>query len=533
MATCPECRTHYPDGVATCDKDGQTLVPDATFASVDKDIARGELIGEYRVEDKLGEGGFGCVYRAVHPVIGKGVAIKVLNRQFSSNPEMVSRFIAEARAANQIRNKNIIDIFGFGALADGRQFYVMELLEGVTLDRHLNDNGRLPPPEAIAILRGVARALDAAHTAGIVHRDLKPENIFLEYDEDRGLIPKLLDFGIAKLIGDTDSKHRTRTGVPIGTPYYMSPEQCRGLKIDHKTDVYSFGIVAFQLLTGKLPFSGESYMDVMLRHASETPPRISEVSPDLPHALDVPLRRMLEKDPELRPASASEALEALAQAARDSGLDVEVRPVRSGRIAGAPTLAAGMTPADLNRLGSAETLQAPSTGTLDNVATAASPPARRRGAALWVAVAVALAAAGAAAFLLRPRAPAASEPEQRAAAAEPVSSPRPSPPPAATPEPPKPAPGPVRRDKVRLRVTSRPRAVDVYLGSDKLGTTPEVVRVPRSDEPVELEFRATGFLPEKVKLTPSADLVVNVTLRPRIQRPLRKQRGSTPKDLEF
>src|SRR5262249_29514066 len=158
----------------------------------------------------LGEGGFGAVYKAVHPLIGKTAAVKILNRQYSSNPQMVSRFIAEARAVNQIRHKNIIDIFSFGVLADGRQYFVMELLEGMPFDRYIDTHGRLAPEVALPILRQVARALDAAHAQQIVHRDLKPENIYLTFDEDGGVHPKLLDFGIAKLTTDASGGHKTR-----------------------------------------------------------------------------------------------------------------------------------------------------------------------------------------------------------------------------------------------------------------------------------------------------------------------------------
>src|SRR5262245_5740872 len=142
MATCPTCRTRYPDDVKSCTADGEALLPDEAVAAADAALPPGQTVGEYRVEDKLGEGGFGAVYRAVHPLIGKAAAIKVLHKQYSSNPQMVSRFIAEARAVNQIRNRNIIDIFSFGALEDGRQYYVMELLDGKTLDAYLKARGR-------------------------------------------------------------------------------------------------------------------------------------------------------------------------------------------------------------------------------------------------------------------------------------------------------------------------------------------------------------------------------------------------------
>src|SRR5262249_38869557 len=154
----------------------------------------------------------------VHPLIGKKVAIKVLHRQLSANRNMVSRFISEARAVNQIGHKNIIDIFAFGQLPDGRQFYIMELIDGVSLDRYLRSRGRMSPQEAIPILRSVGRALDAAHGAGIAHRDLKPENIVVCNDDGKPF-PKLLDFGIAKLMGGAETlQQKTQTGTPMGTP---------------------------------------------------------------------------------------------------------------------------------------------------------------------------------------------------------------------------------------------------------------------------------------------------------------------------
>jgi len=160
MATCPTCHVRQPNEALVCPHDGAALLPDEAFSSADRPLEAGQMVGEYRVEGKLGEGGFGEVYGAVHPLIGKTVAIKVLNRQCSSNPEMVARFIAEARAVNQIRHRNIIDIFSFGALPDGRHYYVMELLEGEPFDAYLGRNGRLSPEAALPILRMVARALD-------------------------------------------------------------------------------------------------------------------------------------------------------------------------------------------------------------------------------------------------------------------------------------------------------------------------------------------------------------------------------------
>ncbi len=327
MAICPACHTRYENEIAVCARDGQTLVPDEVFASGEPELAEGQMVGEYRISHKLGEGSFGSVYRAVHPLIGKTAAIKVLNRQYSSSPPMVSRFIAEARAVNQIRHRNIIDIFSFGALEDGRQFYVMELLDGMTCDAYLAQQGRLKPEQAIAILRGVARALDAAHGAGIIHRDLKPENIFLVFDEDVGIFPKLLDFGIAKLMGDTALPgFKTRTGTPMGTPDYMSPEQCRGKNVDYRTDIYSFGALVYKMLTGSVPFQGEDVMEILMKHLNEKARPLSELCPDLPDALNAPVLAMLEKEPNARPSSAGAAMDALIKAAGDAGISVPAGP---------------------------------------------------------------------------------------------------------------------------------------------------------------------------------------------------------------
>jgi len=283
------------------------------------ELVSGQLVGEYRVEGKLGEGTFGKVYAATHPVIGKRAAIKVLNPEFSAQPEMVSRFVSEARAVNQIRHRNIIDIFAFGNLDDGQHYFVMELLEGMTLEDYLQQQGPLPLDRALPILDGIARALAAAHKQGIAHRDLKPENVFINIDEDGQTFVKLLDFGIAKLLGDTASGHRTATGVPIGTPLYMSPEQCKGGDIDHRTDIYAFGIIAHEVLTGHRPFEGTNVMEVMMAHLSADPPPVSTVRPGLPAAIDAPVQHMMAKEREHRPPEIRGALHALVEAARTAG----------------------------------------------------------------------------------------------------------------------------------------------------------------------------------------------------------------------
>jgi serine/threonine protein kinase len=278
----------------------------------DAELPPGSPVGEYTIDAVLGRGGFGTVYRGIHPLIGKQVAIKVLARKYASDPDVISRFAAEARAVNQIRHRNIIDIFQFSTLPDGRHYYVMECLDGEPLDQYLTRHGPLALAEALPILRAIGRALDAAHAKGIAHRDLKPENIFLARDADGERFPKLLDFGIAKLFGSgADSAlHRTATGVPIGTPYYMSPEQCRGKDVDQRTDVYSFGIVAYRMLTNTYPFDGADYVELLFQQVNEEPPPPSSRNPALPAAVDAAIAWMMRKDRDQRPATLHEALAA-------------------------------------------------------------------------------------------------------------------------------------------------------------------------------------------------------------------------------
>jgi serine/threonine-protein kinase len=516
MATCPTCRTRYPDDSKVCSADGTTLLPDEAVPG-DGDLAPGLTVGEYRVEGKLGEGGFGAVYRAVHPLIGKMAAIKVLHKQFSSNPQMVSRFIAEARAVNQIHNRNIIDIFSFGALEDGRQYYVMELLDGSTLDAYLKQRGRLSPEEAMPILRGIARALDAAHATGIAHRDLKPENVFLVFEDDGVVFPKLLDFGIAKLLGESISAHKTRTGTPMGTPHYMSPEQCRGRNVDHRTDLYSFGVLLFEALTGKVPFDGEDVMEILMKHTTAPAPLPSQVCPALPAALDAPMVAFLDKDPEKRPASLGVGLDALAQAAADAGFDVKVsvrKPGDAARTSGPQVRVGNATPAELGALVEARTMVQPEAAKTILAAESLPKPAAGRTMMYGVMAAVGLAAAMGGVAVLRPRGPpavaqAVVTPPVPAATAEAVPSVTPSVTPSAMVTP------PALPAEVDLTVESSPKVVDVYLAGVKIGTNAAPLKLKRVDGKVKLTFRADGYAPRELDVPASVTATIKVEL-PRI-----------------
>ena len=230
------------------------------------DLKPGTVVGEYRIDSAIGRGGMGVVYSAIHPVIEKRVAIKVLHAQFSSDPALVRRFVDEARAVNRIRHDNIIDIFSFGQLPDGRHYFVMEYLEGTTLAEKI-ERGTLDMSQAPALLVQITDALDAAHGAGIVHRDLKPENIWLVSSRHGRQHVKLLDFGIAKLASAGD-QNVTQTGIVMGTPHFMSPEQCYGRNVDHRTDIYAMGVILYRLYAGRFPFDGDTFTEIIAKHVT-------------------------------------------------------------------------------------------------------------------------------------------------------------------------------------------------------------------------------------------------------------------------
>src|SRR5688572_24819656 len=231
----------------------------------------GRMAGEYRLGRKLGEGGYGAVYEAEHPVLRRRAAVKVLHQVAGVDSDAVLRFISEAQAASHVRSRHIVDVFSFGKLSNGRHFYVMDLLDGDPLDRYLRKHKRCDVATTLQLLRPIAEALDTAHAAGVVHRDLKPQNIFLSWEPSGETVPKLLDFGMAKLLGD--SAVHTVSGVPIGTPLYMSPEQARGEKVDGRSDVYALGVVCHEMLTGQVPFTGDSPLAVLMCHLTVAPPR--------------------------------------------------------------------------------------------------------------------------------------------------------------------------------------------------------------------------------------------------------------------
>ncbi len=309
--------------------------PDLGYLS-DEDLPPGSFAGEYRIEKKIGEGGMGSVYGARHPLIGKRAAIKVIRRELSTSREAVDRFVLEAQSVNQIGHPNIVDVFGFGQLPDNRSFFVMEWLEGESLRDRLQRP--LQFPEALEILEQIAKALEAAHDAGVVHRDLKPDNVYLQLRKGEKPSVKLLDFGLAKLTSrgsDGQQFDRTRTGVVMGTPLYLSPEQAKGGKIDAATDVYSLGAMAYEMLVGVVPFKADSAVEIMAMHISRPAIAPIQLAPWLPPEINALVLHMLEKEAHMRPRT-SDVRERIAACRARASVATIAMPVNPSTVPSQP-----------------------------------------------------------------------------------------------------------------------------------------------------------------------------------------------------
>jgi serine/threonine protein kinase len=290
------------------------------------DLPAGTMVGEYRIDEKIGEGGMGQVYRGLQPLIGKKIAIKVLAAEYSQTPIIVQRLIEEARAVNQIRHPNIIDIFSFGALPDGRPYFVMEFLEGESFEAALTAE-TLSPDESISLLEQLCRTLEAAHTAGFIHRDLKPENLWIVRTSNQPAFLKILDFGIAKNTHAPEPS-LTATGEVLGTAYYMAPEQALGRAVDARTDIYAVGVILYRMLAGVLPFDDKSVYAVVAKHVTEQakPPSSYRAMPEKLNAL---VMSCLAKDPAGRPQTARALWEDLKPALNEWAKAKVARPTPS------------------------------------------------------------------------------------------------------------------------------------------------------------------------------------------------------------
>jgi tRNA A-37 threonylcarbamoyl transferase component Bud32/tetratricopeptide (TPR) repeat protein len=303
------------------------------------------IAGRYVVREKLGAGGMGSVYLATQEPLGREVAVKVMLKELIADEVAVQRFHAEAQAVSRLNHPNIVTVFDFGATDDGTLFLVMEKLEGETLVSRLR-RGPLPFTEAAPVIAQVARALHAAHAKGIVHRDLKPENVMITRTDGNEVVIKVLDFGLAKMVGGERRTGLTASDVIMGTPGYMSPEQIHGFPIDARSDIYALGVISWEMLTGRQLFSATSPVKILMRHLEEIPPSPSSVMPNagIPPAAEALIARMLEKAPESRPATGEQVAVGIANPSSESWAVAPLGaglPSQTPMPAAAPVVAAG------------------------------------------------------------------------------------------------------------------------------------------------------------------------------------------------
>jgi serine/threonine protein kinase len=311
VKVCPRCFTRFPDAERFCLHDSSVLVEE-------QDIARlNTAVGNYRLDKILGRGGMGTVYSGEHIYIKKPVAVKILHSQFARYPEAVNRFLREARAASSINHPNIVDVTDFGLLPDSTVYFVMEFLEGKSLEDVIEREGAVELHRALNVANQISLALEAAHHAGVIHRDLKPDNIFLlkkpgrrdlvkmvndnqfttEREQSFDFV-KVLDFGIAKTLVPDELVAETVQGAVFGTPEYMSPEAARGEDVDHRADVYSLGVILFDMLCGRPPFEAPQSSEVLNMHINTPPPSPREFAPhrEITESAERVILRAMQKD---------------------------------------------------------------------------------------------------------------------------------------------------------------------------------------------------------------------------------------------
>jgi len=305
--TCVNCRRDLTPAALFCPACGTPRVREGVA-----DELIGKVLGErFLVQERLGQGKSGTIYRAEHVTLRRKVAIKVLHHELSRDDLAIERFRREATSVAEIDNEHIVEIHDFGRTPDGRLYLAMELLEGETLDAALGRDGKMAIDRATDVIIQVGEALVEAHSVGFVHRDLRPRNIYLAVRRGRANFIKLLDFGLSKLVETGGAAASTSLGMTFGDPRYMSPEQAKGDAIDRRADLYSLGCIAYEMLTGEPPFVGGKVFDVLTRHVGEKPQPLRARRPDAPEWLEVAIMRALAKAPDDRFVTAQKLVEAL------------------------------------------------------------------------------------------------------------------------------------------------------------------------------------------------------------------------------
>ena len=470
----------------------------------------GRAVGNYRVTRVIGEGGMGRVYEAIHPVMGRKVAVKVLLQEFCQHKEVVSRFFTEARAAHEIHHPNIVDVLDLGHLDSGVPYIVMELLDGKPMSSVLQDSGVFNPQRVARLAADCARALAAAHAHGVIHRDLKPDNIFLVPGPGEGSVGekiKILDFGVAKLTSDsaTSATHKTMAGTLIGTPFYMSPEQCQGrADIDHRTDVYALGAIMYEILTGRPPFMGQSFGEILIAHSTQPPQPPSQLRAGLAPGLEAIVLRCLEKSPANRYASMEDLGGALDQWMANAGPVGGVTGTTGQHDLSKMALdsTSMLTPSQIATSASSPSLEvatgpgAPSSAGVGAASApgltgfqVSTPPKSRAG--LVVGSLLALGIVGGAVWFAMTKQP-------------------PPPPPPVVEQPP---PPPVAPKLVDVVVTTDPpqaRIIDVASGK-QIGVSPTKVAVKKGDK-IAVRLEREGYAPFEKVLDPDVQDVVQATL---------------------
>ncbi|XYH99022.1 serine/threonine protein kinase [Sorangium sp. So ce1128] len=477
------------------------------------------LNGKFKILSMLATGGMGTIYRGEQIPLGRAVAIKVLIPNQASrqlDPNFHKRFFLEASILARLQHPNIVTVFDYGRIeADDqeRYFMAMEFLEGETLFRRVRRQGRLPPPEAMRIARQIARGLREAHKHGVVHRDLKPSNIMLVSNEDSEEAVKILDFGLVKQLGD-DSEELTQQGAFLGSPRFMSPEQISHGKVDLRTDIYSLGVILYQMLCGKVPFESEKSIQILMAHLQQPVPRMKERNPDIdiPEPLEALVMRCLAKDPDGRPATMDALIQGLGECARGMGVTTAFGGTQITSFESLPGVQISSRSSTMQALKEAVTLPAPSTddeasgrtsgvGTGPGGVAAASADASKGGAGAQEArpggrKAAILAAIGAvvvaAVVFVLTRSPAQSE-------ATTMTTPKPGPAPTSAPEH-KGAPS------FMLIIESIPPGAEVLEDGKSLGQTPLQLSIENEQvraAPRRLTLQKEGFQPYSIVQGPS------------------------------